>query len=289
MAGRIECLTDEAIIRVVRAVAAAIARLEVIHVRGIATLDRRRGDPQSVQEDLVHALHLTDAQAVNVVVAARALSSRLPETLALMEAGKVNLVTATKVAKATNWLTDAHAGAADAYLASRLPKKNVEQVRRAACYAARKVDPAGAIRRTAQSRKGRGLTLTQRSTVTAKLSISGAPAEKAAEAFSRIESSAKVLMTPKEPRTHEEVCADIALELLLRPYERPGALPGLEESSLPIPQQRSVEPEPEPEDRSRDGIGAARPSRPRRGSGANTRRGRKANRTRLRSQRRRKG
>lgn len=291
LAKRVECLTDDAIMRVVRATAAAIARLEVIHVRGIATLDRRRGDPQSLQEDLEKALHLTDKHAAKFIATSRALDSRLPETLALMEEGKLDLASATKVANATSWLTDVRAGVADAHLATDLPGKNVEQVRRAACTAAHAADPAGGIRRMQERRRGPRLTLTRSNAVAARLSISGVPAERAAEAFSQVESSAKALMTPEEPRTHDELCADIALDLLLRPYERTETAPESEVPSDPdvrIPQQRSVE--PAQEDQSSDGGGAARPLRTKRTSGVNSRRGgrRKGNRAQPRSQRRKK-
>jgi len=291
LAKQVECLTDNAIMRVVRAAATAIARLEVIHVRGIATLDRRRGDPQSLREDLVQALRITDDHAAKVITTSRALETRLPETLALLEEGKLSLASATKVANATSWLTDARAGVADAHLATRLPGKNVDQVRRAANIAAHTADPAGGIRRATQNRKGRRLTLKQRNVVAARLSISDAPAERAAEAFSQIESSAKAFMTPEESRTHDELCADIALDLLLRPYERTEAPHEPQVSSDPevlIPQQRSVE--PEQEDGTGDRDRAERPSRTRRGSGTNSRRARhrRGNRAQPRSQRRRR-
>jgi hypothetical protein len=284
-------LTDGAIMRVVRAAATAITQLEVIHVRGIATLDRRRGDPQSLQEDLEKALRLTDEHAAKFIATSRALDSRLPETLALMEDGKLNLASATKVANATSWLTDVRAGVADAHLATCLPGKNVEQVRRAAYTAAHAADPAGGIRRAKERRRGPRLTLTRCNAVAARLSISDVPAERAAEAFSQIESSAEALMTPEEPRTRDELCADIALDLLLRPYERTEAVSEHEVSSdadISIPQQRTVE--PEQEDQGGDRAGATCPSRTERGSGVNLRRGRyqKGNRARPRSQRRRK-
>ncbi len=289
LAKRIECLTDDAIMRVVRAATTAIARLEVIHVRGVATLDRRRDDPQSLREDLMQKLHITDDHAAKVIATSRALDSRLPKTLALMEEGEVDLASATKVAHATNWLTDERAGVADAHLAALLPGKNVEQIRRAAYSAARTADPAGGIRRTTENRKGRRLTLKQRNAAAARLSISDAPADKAAEAFSQIESSAKALKTPEEPRTHDELCADIALDLLLRPYERPEAAPGPEvppEPDIRIPQQRSVD--PEQEDGSVDNGGAARPSWTKRGSGADSPRVRYRKGNRARSHRRKK-
>ena len=291
LAERAERLTDAALTRVVRTASTAIARLEAIQVRCVVTLDRRRGDPQSLEDDLVQALHITDGHAAKVIATSRALDSRLPETLALMEKGKVNLASATKVAHATSWLTDTRAGVADARLAALLPGKNVEQVRRAAYSAAREADPAGGIRRATETRKGRRLTLKQRNAGAARLSISDAPADRAAEAFSRIESSAEALMTSEDPRTHDELCADIALDLLLRPYEKTGTPSEPEVSSDPevcIPQQRAVE--PETEDGSGDRGEAVGSSLTKGGSEQDSGQGKrwKGNPSGLRSQRRKK-
>jgi hypothetical protein len=210
-----EGLTDDGILRVIKAAAAAIARLQAIPVDGVAALDKRRRDPDSVQDDLGFALRLTEADANDMVMTARSLNNRLPRTRMLMDAGELDFARATKVAKATAWLSDSAAGTADAALMKRLKGKDIEQVRDAARNAAKNADPVGAIRRTAQRRFDRKLTLTRHNAATAKLAINGAPADRAAAAYTRIDQAAAKLKTDGEPRTLDQLRADLTLDLLL--------------------------------------------------------------------------
>ena len=218
---RLEGLSDNGIVRVLKFAAAEIAQLEAMQVRDAAVLARRRRDRTDTAAEVALALCLTDSFAGAFVSAAESLTTRLPQTFALMERGQLNLFRAMKVTDATDWLPDDAARTADAVLAPRLrPKpgqagKNATQVRKAAAYAAQQADPEGAKRRTDQAREDRKFTLTHQESGTATLSLDDAPVEKAIAAYGRVNRMAKTLKTKDEPRSKDQLRADVALDLLL--------------------------------------------------------------------------
>ena len=218
---RLEGLSDNGIVRVLKFAAAEIAQLEAMQVRDAAVLARRRRDRTDTAAEVALALCLTDSFAGAFVSAAESLTTRLPQTFALMERGQLNLFRAMKVTDATDWLPDDAARTADAVLAPRLrPKpgqagKNATQVRKAAAYAAQQADPEGAKRRTDQAREDRKFTLTHQESGTATLSLDDAPVEKAIAAYGRVNRMAKTLKTKDEPRSMDQLRADVALDLLL--------------------------------------------------------------------------
>lgn len=212
---QIEQMTDNVVVHVLQAAASEIARLEALLIRGTATVLRRRESPRSTEAELSLALAVTPAQAATMVASAQALTTRLPDTFALMERGLLDLHRATKVTDATAWLSDEAALVADAALAPRLLGKNSTQVRKAASYAAKVADPEGDARRTRERRERRSLSLSHQELGTARLTLDDAPAEKAVAAYARVDRMAKALKTQDEPRTLDQLRADVALDLLL--------------------------------------------------------------------------
>lgn len=267
---QVERLTDNGIVRVLRSAASEIARLEALQVRGAAVLSRRRGNPRNTEAELSLALCLSPGHAGAVIAAAEALTTRLPRTFELMERGLLDLFRAMKVTDATAWLSDEAARVADAELAPRLPGKNATQVRKAARYAAQKADPEGGERRTRARLEARGLTLIRQEPGTVTLTLHDAPAEKAVAAYARVDRVAKALKTRDEPRTLDQLRADVALNLLLRGKWRRGAahrgLPQPEPHDLPRPQRRPGGALRPRADLRRAGPGAA--ERPRHGAAA---------------------
>jgi hypothetical protein len=228
---QVERLTDNGIVRVLRSATSEIARLEALQVRGAAALSRRRGNPRSTEAELSLALRLSPGHAGAVIAAAEALTTRLPRTFELMERGQLDLFRAMKVTDATAWLSDEAARVADAELAPRLPGKNATQVRKAARYAAQQADPEGGNRRTRARLEARGLTLIRQEPGTVTLTLHDAPAEQAVAAYARVDRVAKALKTRDEPRTLDQLRADVALNLLLRGKWRRGAA----HRGLPLP------------------------------------------------------
>ncbi|MFE0026272.1 DUF222 domain-containing protein [Amycolatopsis sp. NPDC059021] len=214
-ARQVERMPDHAVVRVMRGAESEMARLQAMQVRCMATLERRRRNPRSTRAEVALALCLTEKHAGKVVDAAQALTTRLPRTLELMERGQLDLYRARKVVEATAWLSDEKAREVDEVLASRLPGKNAVQVRRAAAYAALKADPEGGARRAEQKLRERRLKLHHREAGIADLVLEKAPVEKAAAAYARIDRAARALKTRDDPRTLDQLRADVAVDLLL--------------------------------------------------------------------------
>jgi len=219
-AEQIEGLTDNALKLLLRTAASGIARLEAVQVSATAVLSRRREDPADATEELAKALNINPNSADALVTASQALTSNMPKTFGLMQDGQLTLDRASKVTQATRCLTDVASRATDAEVAPRLTNKNPDQVRKAAYYAARKVDPEGTREeaRTAPRRKKTGLTISCRNAETATLTLNGVPTKDATEALARITQAAEARKTPDEPRSIDQMSVDVALELLLAPH-----------------------------------------------------------------------
>jgi hypothetical protein len=135
--------------------------------------------------------------------------------LNLMDDGRLDLHRAMKVTDATAWLSGDHVRVVDATLEDRVPGRNATQIRRAAAYAAAQADPEGAALRTERKLLERRVTLHHQDAGVAHLSVNNAPTEKATAAYARVDQAARALKTPDEPRTLDQLRADVAIDLLL--------------------------------------------------------------------------
>ncbi|MFJ4103063.1 HNH endonuclease signature motif containing protein [Amycolatopsis japonica] len=208
-------LNDKDSVALAQAASAGIARLEAVRFRALAQLNRHREGARSVAQEVAFALSVTDNHAGAIVAAADALTTRLPRTLNLMDEGKLAGFSAMKVATATTWLSDEDARAVDALLEERIGDKTPDQVRKAANHAANTIDPEGAGKRTERHREGRRLSLRHGEIGVASIEVEDGPVEKVAAAYQRIDREARALKTTEEPRTLEQLRADVALDLLL--------------------------------------------------------------------------
>jgi hypothetical protein len=208
-------MKDEQVVDLIRETDAEISKLQALQLRAIADLSVRRRRAPSAASEVALALSITEHRAGAMVSAANALTARLPHMLNLMDDGRLDLYRAMKVTDATAWLSRDHVRLVDAALEDRVPGRNATQVRRAAAYAAAKVDPEGAAQRTDRSLVERRLTLHHQDTGVTSLSISNTPTEKATAAYARIDRAARALKTPDESRTLDQLRADVTMDLLL--------------------------------------------------------------------------
>ncbi|MEV7553212.1 DUF222 domain-containing protein [Amycolatopsis sp. NPDC089917] len=193
----------------------ALAQLEAVQYRALSRLSEVRGGVRGVVQEVALELSLVDNFAGSLVATGVALTSRLPRTLSLMDRGEVSGFAAQKVAEATAWLSDEDSLTAGAVLESRLLGKNSDQVRKAASYAAAKADPAGAGKRSTESRDGRRLSMAQGEAGVASIEVVDGPVEKVTAAYQRIHREARALRKQGDTRTMDQLRADIALDLLL--------------------------------------------------------------------------
>ncbi|MEC3979796.1 DUF222 domain-containing protein [Amycolatopsis sp. H20-H5] len=202
-------------LRVMCEARAQIARLEAVVFRAQARLNEARGRSRAVATEIALALAVTENHARSMVATAEALTNRLPRTLELMDQGLMDGYRAARISATTSWLSVSDARAVDEILAGRLVGKNAYQVRRLAYYEANKADPDGAARRMSQRRERRRLILTHHDDGLASLSIAGGPVEKVTAAYAQIDRVARALLSSEEPRTLEQLRADVALDSAL--------------------------------------------------------------------------
>ena len=200
---------------VIRDVEAEIEKFQALQVLAVAELSEQRADSEVVVGEIAAELSVPMDDARRRIADAEALTSRLPKTLELMEAGKLDLDRASKVCGATAWLSDDDAKEVDAALEKRLPGKDVAQVRKAASYVARKVDPDGPKRRTGKRDRSHRVSVTYHRMGTASLSIANATAGKVNEAFERVDRTARELWEEAQPRSLDELRAEVAIGLLM--------------------------------------------------------------------------
>lgn len=208
-------MKDDQVIDLIRDTDAEISKLQALQLRAIADLSVRRRRAPSTSSEVALALSITEHRASAIVSAANALIARLPCMLNLMDDGRLDLYRAMKVTDATAWLSGDHVRVVDATLVDRVPGRNATQVRRAATYAAAQVDPEGAALRTERKLVERRFTLHHQDSGLTHLSVNNAPTEKATAAYARVDQAARALKTPDEPRTLDQLRADVAIDLLL--------------------------------------------------------------------------
>ena len=208
-------MKDDQVIDLIRNTDAEISKLQALQLRAIADLSVRRRRAPSASSEVALALSITEHRASAIVSAANALIARLPGMLNLMDDGRLDLHRAMKVTDATAWLSGDHVRVVDATLVDRVPGRNATQVRRAAAYAAAQADPEGAAVRTERKLVERRLTLHHQESGVTHLSVNSAPTEKATAAYARVDQAARALKTPDEPRTLDQLRADVAIDLLL--------------------------------------------------------------------------
>ncbi len=211
----VNSLGDKDCVTIAQEVSVSIARLEAVRFRALGRLRRLRDGARGVTQEVALALSLMDGHAGHLIATATALTSRLPRTLGLLDAGRLDGFRASKVAEATAWLSEENALIADAALESRIPGKNSDQVRKAASYAAINADRAGADRRAGHHRESRRLVVSQGEAGVASITVDNGPAEKVNAAYERIDREARALRRTGETRTLDQLRADIALDLLL--------------------------------------------------------------------------
>jgi hypothetical protein len=211
---RLKVLDPGGLLRVLRNAATKIARLQALQLRVVAELSEQHQGSGEVAAEVTSVLPLSLSHARKLVREASALTTRLPMTLALMETGALDGAGASKVCTATAWLSDDDARTVDVVLQHRLPGKDADQARDAASYAARKVDPGGAARRTRKAIDSRRVTVTRHRVGTASLALENGSVEKVNAAYDRLDRIARELSAEDEDLSLDQLRMDAALDLL---------------------------------------------------------------------------
>ncbi|WP_343034518.1 HNH endonuclease signature motif containing protein [Amycolatopsis anabasis] len=191
-----------------------IAQAQARQLRAIAELDNLQERSRGVPVEVAWLLNLVEHKAAKKVALARALTTRLPETLKAMEGGVIDEEKASKVAEPTAYLSDEKAREVDAIMASRLKGRNPSALRGVVNYWIAKVDKEGYEARCKARRADRQLQLIHQDHGMSTM-VADVPAEKGSAAYQSIDREARKRKTKDESRTLDQLRADILIERCL--------------------------------------------------------------------------
>ncbi|TNC21904.1 HNH endonuclease signature motif containing protein [Amycolatopsis alkalitolerans] len=210
----IASFSDQRALECLLATQQALCRIQAVQVRAIARLSEIRNRDGSVPDEIGLELAISRHIAAQRVDLADVLLSRLPRTLAAMDAGHLDMYKASKVYEVTSPLSDEQCRELDARLAPRLAGKDSNQIRRAARDLVHRIDGAGANERAVKRREDRSVRLLHEEDAMATL-IAYLPAETASAIYARVDTIVKRRKRGHDERTHDQLRADVLSELLL--------------------------------------------------------------------------
>src|SRR5438067_6783064 len=210
----IAAFSDDQALECMTAAHEVMSAAQAVLVRSMARLNQIRQRDTSVPDEVGLELRMTRHTAESYVDLADALVTRLPRTLAEIEAGNTDLDKARKVHEITAPLSDEQCRRLDARLAPRLAGKDATQIRRAARDLVHQIDADGANERAAKRREDRKVRILHEEDAMATM-LAYLPAETAAAIYSRIDAIAKRRRQEGDERTLEQLRADTLSDLLL--------------------------------------------------------------------------
>ncbi|MFJ4102028.1 HNH endonuclease signature motif containing protein [Amycolatopsis japonica] len=165
-------------------------------------------------EEVALAFSVSRNQAYLLVETSCALVRRLPNTLAALENGDIDLYKASKVSQLTRDVSDEVAAEVDAWMADRLAGRDPTAIRKSVDHAVQKFDPDGYRERAAAKRALRHVSLEHEDEAMSKLS-GYLPAEVASSVYTSLSRAAQTRRQSDKTRTLDQYRADIFAERLL--------------------------------------------------------------------------
>nr|WP_083920523.1 HNH endonuclease signature motif containing protein [Amycolatopsis decaplanina] len=192
----------------------SLRRAQGRQVRSIAGFAAVGGSRRSVTEEVALAFSVSRNQAYLLVETSCALVGRLPNTLAALEKGDIDLFKASKVSQLTREVSDEVAAQVDAFMAKRLADRDPGAIRKSVDHAVQKFDRAGYEERAAKKRALRHVSLEHEDETMSKLS-GWLPAEVASSIYVSLSHAAKIRRRNDKSRTLDQHRADVFAERLL--------------------------------------------------------------------------
>jgi hypothetical protein len=177
-------------------------------------VEQRVGDVQYAAGEIAMELTWTRQHTQNQIGLARQLNLELPATLACMRTGEINLNKAKALAELTETLDDDTRKQVEEKVLEKAGKRSTRWLRETARREILRVDPEAAERRRQQRKKERRMEKYPSDDGMSWLSFY-LPAEKAEAIYRRVNAIAKGAKTREDPRSMDEMRADVAVGLLL--------------------------------------------------------------------------
>ncbi|UMP00277.1 HNH endonuclease signature motif containing protein [Amycolatopsis sp. EV170708-02-1] len=191
-----------------------LRRAQGRQVHAIAGFAAVGGSRRSVTEEVALAFSVSRNQAYLLVETSCALVARLPNTLAALEKGDIDLYKASKVSQLTREVSDEVAALVDAFMTKRLADRDPTAIRKSVDHAVQKFDPDGYRERAEQKRALRHVSLDHEDETMSKLT-GYLPAEVASSVYASLSRAAKARRRSDKSRTLDQHRADIFAERLL--------------------------------------------------------------------------
>lgn len=177
------------------------------------------GDSQAHESAVAEVglmLAVSAGTAASRVGDARSLCTRLPGTLAALEAGRITLAKARIINTETMSLSDDHTAAVEQQLLPKARRQTPGQLRAATSRAVLSTDPAAARRRAKQARRGRGVRMWPEPDGMATLSAY-LPAADAVGVFAVLDEHARQAGCLGDERSMDARRGDALVDLVLNP------------------------------------------------------------------------
>ncbi|WP_341866364.1 HNH endonuclease signature motif containing protein, partial [Amycolatopsis coloradensis] len=165
-------------------------------------------------EEVALCFSVSRNQAALLLETSCALVARLPNTLAALEKGDIDLYKASKVTQLTREVSDEVAALVDAWMAGRLAGRDPSAIRGSVDYAVQKFDPDGYRDRAETKRALRHIALKHEDETMSTLS-GFLPSEVASSIYASISRAAQARRAQDTSRTLDQHRADIFAERLL--------------------------------------------------------------------------
>lgn len=175
--------------------------------------ERTGGVDEFVSDEVAAALTLTSRSADSLVKLALDLE-RLPQVLAALQAGRIDVPRARVLCEETALLDDTEAAAVTDQVLSEAEGLTTAQLGRRVRRLVTEIDPEAARRRLEHGQKERRIETAQNPDGTADLVGRHLPPDRAAEAWSRIKAIARHLKQKGDQKSLDQIRADVFLALL---------------------------------------------------------------------------
>jgi hypothetical protein len=206
---------DDTALAAIKTLDGVIARAQAMQLQCIQQFTEYRfADDHFAAGEIAMELTWTRRHTQNQVTLAHQLTQNLPETLARMWAGDISRDKASALAELTETLEADARRQVEEKVLTKAGQRSTRWLRETARREILKVDPEAAERRRAERKKQRRMEKYPSDDGMSWLSFY-LPAEKAEAIYRRVNAIAKGAKTRQDPRSIDDVRADVAMGLLL--------------------------------------------------------------------------
>lgn len=205
--------TPVQLVDIMSAAQTLIGQLQAIQLAATDRLRRARGSERDTADEVALAQGISRHAADRQVALADQLG-RFPATRAALHRGDIDQYKASRVVESALLLDDDKARQLDDDIAPLLPHRNATAIQRSVRYRVAKLDPDGAAARAQQHRRHRRIEFLGGYDGMADLAAY-LPATDAQAIYGRIDTIASTIRSTDDPRSMDEIRADVFTELLL--------------------------------------------------------------------------